>query len=126
MSYLVDTQIFIWLMEDSKKLPAKIKTLLQDPNDVFISIASVWEIVIKQTKGSLKTPADIEGGIKEAGLKLLGIEISHILGLKNLPLYKNHKDPFDRILISQTKIENLTLITSDPKIWQYKISVVKA
>lgn len=125
MSYLIDTHIFIWLMENNKKVSGQIKALLQSPTvDVFISIASVWEMVIKQTKGKLKIPEDIKGGIRSSGLTILPIEISHALQTGKLPNY--HHDPFDRMLISQTKIENLTLITADPKIWKYKIPIIKA
>jgi len=125
MRYLIDTQVFIWLMEDSKKVSPGIRTLLQDPSiNVFISIASIWEIVIKQAKGRLKTPKDIERTIHAVGFNVLPIEVSHVLGLKRLP--DHHKDPFDRILIAQAKIEDLTLITSDQKIWKYKLKLVKA
>lgn len=126
-SFLIDTQIFIWGMEKSSSLSSEIKTLLQDPgNQIFLSVASVWEMVIKKSKGRLKTPKNIKESIKEAEFKLLPIEISHVLEVEKLPNYKDHKDPFDRILISQAKVENLTLITSDPQIWKYKISILKA
>lgn len=125
MSYLIDTHIFIWLMENNKKVSPKIKTLLQNPSaNVFISIASIWEMVIKQTKGQLKIPKDIEGGIESSGFVILPIEISHVLETGKLPLH--HKDPFDRILISQVLVEDLTLITADPKIWKYKLPLLKA
>lgn len=125
MGYLLDTHVFIRLMEGGKKLSPKAKTILQNSKeDLFVSVASVWEIIIKQSKGKLKTPEDIEGGIREAGFKTLSIEISHVLGVRNLASY--HKDPFDRILISQARVENLTLVTSDEKIFRYKISAMRA
>lgn len=127
MNYLLDTHGFIWWMEGGKKLPLEIKSVLQDSTkDIFVSVASVWEIVIKKSKGRLKTPKDIEGGITEAGFKILSVEISHALEVEKLPFYPNHKDPFDRMLISQAKVERLTLITSDPKIWKYKINILKS
>ena len=125
MRYLIDTQIFIWLMEDSKKVPPEIRTLLQDSSiNVFISIASIWEIVIKQAKGRLKTPEDIEISINKVGFKVLPIEVYHVLGLRRLPDY--HRDPFDRILTAQALAEDLTLITSDKKIWKYNLKLIKA
>lgn len=125
MRYLIDTQVFIWLMEDNRKVSPEIRTLLQDPSiNVFISIASIWEIVIKQAKGRLKIPKDIEKSIDELEFRVLPIEIFHVLGLRKLPNY--HKDPFDRILISQAKVEKLTLISSDKKIWQYDLPLIKA
>lgn len=126
MKYLLDTHLFIWAMEDNRRVPGKIKLLLKDPiNEILISLVSVWEMVIKKSKGKLKVPKDIAGGVKEAGFKILPIEISHVLGVERLTTYKDHKDPFDRLLIAQAKVENLTLITSDPKIWQYKINLIK-
>lgn len=125
--FLIDTEILIWGMEKSPKLSVKIKALLENTeNQIFVSAASVWEIVIKKAKGRLKTPDDLEGGIKEAGFKFLPIGISHVLGVGKLPNFKDHKDPFDRVLISQAKAENLILITSDPKILRYKLSLLKA
>lgn len=125
MSYLIDAHIFIWFMENNKKISPRIKTLLQNPSaNVFISIASIWEMVIKQTKGQLKIPKDIEGGIESSGLLILPIEISHVMETGKLPLH--HKDPFDRMLIAQALAENLTLVTTDPKIWQYNLPLIKA
>lgn len=126
MRYLLDTHLFIWLMEDSRKISPEVKLLLKNSaNQVFVSVVTVWEIAIKKSKG-LKIPKDIKGGIARAGFKLLPIEISHALEVEKLPLYRDHKDPFDRMLVSQAKAENLTLITSDQKIWKYKLSLLKA
>lgn len=124
MRYLIDTHIFIWWMENTR-LSDKLMSLLNDPaNRVFLSVASIWEMVIKKAKGRLKIPRDIEGGVKTSRFMVLPIEISHVLGVDKLPHY--HHDPFDRILISQAKAERLTLITSDPKIRKYNLSLVKA
>lgn len=127
MKYLLDTHFLIWLMEDSKKVSSEVKLLVKNPaNEIFVSVVTVWEIVIKRAKGRLKTPKDIRGGINEAGFKILPIEISHALEVEKLPLFKEHQDPFDRMLIAQAKTEGLTLVTSDPKIWKYKIALLKA
>lgn len=123
--FLIDTQVFVWWMEESKRLPKNIFNLLNDPqNQIFLSVASVWEIVIKRAKNKLKVPTDIEGGIKKSYFTVLPIELAHVIQVDKLPIY--HQDPFDRILISQAKVEGLTFITSDPKIWKYKISILKA
>lgn len=125
-SFLIDTEIFIWGMEKSSKLSSKVRLLLENQeNQIFISIASIWEMVIKGGKGKLKLPKNIEEDIEVAGFKILPIEVPHVLAVKELPNYQDHKDPFDRILISQAKVENLTLITSDPKIWKYKITMLR-
>jgi len=121
MRYLLDTHVFIWAMEESHKLRQNIKDTISNPNNiVFVSVATIWEIIIKKRKG-LKIPKDILGGIKKSNFVLLPVDISHVLEVEKLPDY--HKDPFDRILISQAKVENLILITSDEKIWKYKQSL---
>lgn len=127
MRYLLDTHFFIWLMEGGGKISPKVTLLLKDSaNEIFVSVATVWEIIIKKSKGRLRTPKDIKGGIYKAGFKILPIEISHALEIEKLPLYQDHKDPFDRMLISQAKAEDVTLITADPKMWQYPISCIRA
>ncbi len=124
MKYLLDTHVFIWAMEVSQKLHQNIQDTISDPNNIiFVSVATIWEIMIKKRKG-LKVPKDILGGIKKSNFVLLPIDISHVLEVEKLP--DIHKDPFDRILISQAEVENLTLITSDKKIWRYKSSLLKA
>ena len=123
-SFLIDTEIFIWGMESNPKLSPKIKKLLENPeNQVFLSVVSVWEIVIKQAKGRLKLPKSVEEGIKLTGFKTLSIELVHVLTTGKLPM--RHKDPFDRILIAQARVENLTFITTDEKIWKYDLPLLK-
>lgn len=125
MRYLIDTHIFIWWMERSSRLSRNIFNLLNNPqNKVFLSVASVWEMIIKKTKKKLKTPKDVEGGIKASGFIPISVEILHVLNIEKLPMY--HDDPFDRIIISQAKVERLTLITADKKIWKYNLSLLKA
>ena len=124
MNYLLDTHVFIWAMEVSQKLHQNIKDMISDPNNIiFVSVATIWEIMIKKRKG-LKVPKDILGGIKKSNFVLLPIDISHVLEVEKLP--DIHKDPFDRILIAQAKVESLTLITTDQKIWKYKLSLIQA
>lgn len=125
MSYLLDTQILIWWMEKSEKLSQNAYNLINDHNNqILISVGSIWEIVIKIAKKRLRLSRNIEHDIKNKGLGSLPIEISHVLKVEDLPLH--HSDPFDRILIAQALAENLTLITSDKKIWKYKLKLIKA
>ena len=123
--FLIDTQVFIWWMEKNKRLHENLFKLLDDPqNKILLSVASIWEIIIKKSKNRLKTPKNIEAGVKKSGFIVLDIELNHVLGVEDLDFY--HKDPFDRILISQAKAENLTLVTSDEKIWKYDIPLIRA
>lgn len=121
--YLLDTNVFIWAMEENKRLPRSVKDKIADPkNLILISVASVWEIVIKRAKHTLNVPKDIEGGIRKSNFGILPIQISHIMELEKIA--NHHKDPFDRILIAQAKSENLTLITTDAKIKKYDVKVL--
>lgn len=123
-SFLIDTQIFLWWMEKSKRLSKNLYQLLNDSqNRIFLSVGTIWEIIIKRAKKKLKLSLDIEEGIKSSGFSVLPIEITHVLGIEDLPAI--HQDPFDRILVAQAKAEELVIITSDPKIKKYPIRVYK-
>lgn len=125
MKYLLDTHVFIWWMEENKKLPAEIKSIIDDSfNNIFISVITPWEIVIKIKTKKLKVPKNYASYVINGIFKLLPIEISHVLGVERLPLF--HKDPFDRMLIAQAKVEDLTLITSDQKFKKYDLSLISA
>lgn len=123
--YLIDTHIFIWSMEKNRRLSDKLIQLLSDPNnEILLSVVSVWEMIIKKQRKKLKTCKNIELGIKTVGFKVLSVDLKHVLVIDKLPNY--HADPFNRLLIAQSIEENLTLITSDKKIWKYKTSILEA
>lgn len=112
-------------MEGNKKLRNDIKKKIADPkNKVFVSVVTIWEIVIKKSSGKIKLSFDLEASIKKAGFEIIPILSAHALGIERLPLH--HQDPFDRMLISQSQEENLTLISSDHQIWQYGGSILRA
>lgn len=122
--FLLDTHIFIWAMEKNKRLPKDIKEKIEDPqNKIYISVATMWEIVIKKMAKKLKFNFDLKHSVEDAGMDLLPIQLNHVLAILQLPLY--HNDPFDRLLTAQAKSQNLTLITSDEKIWKYSASLIK-
>jgi len=125
MRYLVDTHILIQWVQGDKKLKNTIREVLQNSlNQVFVSVISGIEIAIKTKTGKLKLKTSLKNLFKESSFEVLETKFSHALELNVLPAY--HKDPFDRILISQAKAEGLTLITRDRKIWKYKIDLLKA
>lgn len=124
-SCLIDTQILLWFLNDDENLSSSVKDILIDPtNQILVSVASVWEIILKKKKGKLKTPKNLEEAISASGFSILSIDIHHVLALELLPHI--HEDPFDRILIAQAKSVPLTFITSDKKIWKYDLSLLKA
>lgn len=125
MRYLIDTQIFIWWLDEDRNIKGFIRNILENSeNQIFVSVISGIEISIKHKKRKLRLKTTIEKMFEISGFEALSVNLDHVIKLGKLPLY--HKDPFDRILISQAKVEGLTLITSDEKILKYKISSIKA
>jgi len=123
MRILVDTQAFIWFVEDDKQLPAKIKIELEDiDNSIVISIASLWEMTIKLSLGKLHIGCLIEEMIDKVyqnGFEILPILPDHIIKLSKLDYF--HRDPFDRIIISQGLSENMVIVSSDKVFDEYSI-----
>ena len=110
-------------MEKSKSLSWDRYELLSDPAmQIFLSVASIWEMVIKENTKKLKFSINLEEGIKASGFTLLPITLPHVLALQELPLH--HNDPFDRILLAQTKVEKLTFISGDAKMKNYDITLL--
>jgi len=127
MKYLLDTHAFLWFVSDDKRLSSKAKSIIQDSNnEIYFSAASAWEMSIKAKLGRLKFRRNLESFIIEQltanSFGPLAITIPHSLYTEKLP--QIHKDPFDRMMISQTKVENMVLITGDKKIREYKVSIV--
>lgn len=127
MKYLLDTNILLWWLNDDKKLKASARKIIQArENQILISVVNGIEISIKNRLGKLPLRTTLNKIFQASNFDILNIDVNHLLLFDRLPPHPKHKDPFDRILISQAKTENLTLITSDPKIWKYKISLLKA
>lgn len=121
---LLDTHTFLWWIAEEEKLSTRSTTFIKDPtNKIFLSVASVWEIMIKISTNKLQFPHHAEAFIAEQvqinDFQILPIEFSHTCKTKNLPLY--HQDPFDRMLIAQAQSENLLFITNDQQIQRYEV-----
>lgn len=121
MNLLLDTHAFIWFMEGDIALSKTSRKAIADiQNNCFISIASIWEIAIKYSLGSLKLHsqfADIIGFLESNEIELLPIGFNHLQQL--LALEYHHRDPFDRIIISQALTEDLTIISKDEYFRKY-------
>lgn len=115
MRILIDTQAFIWFVENDNQLPLKIKKLLEDPsNAIIISIASLWEMAIKISLDKLQLSCGIEEMIDKIyhnGFEILPILPIHVIRLSKLNYI--HRDPFDRIIISQSLSEEFQIVSSD-------------
>ena len=122
-SYLLDTQVIIWHLTGSKSLPPKIKDLIENTsNEIYISIASFWEIAIKISISKLQLPLPLKNFIEvveNKQIQLLPIDVSYLLSIQTLPFF--HKDPFDRLIISTAVNENLAIISSDPLLDKYEV-----
>ena len=125
MRILIDTQSFIWFVENDKQLPDKIRKELENiDNTIIISIASLWEMAIKISLDKLRISCDIEEMIDKIyhnGFELLPILPNHIIKLSSLKYL--HRDPFDRIIIAQSISEDLPVVTSDEIYGEYGVRV---
>ncbi len=122
MKLLLDTHIFLWLINKDKRLNQKFVEIFNNPdNEVFLSVVSLWECVIKYQLGKLNFPESPETFIpkkrKEYIIKSLIVDEESIKYLLTLPLI--HKDPFDRLLISQSLQHNAKIVTDDGAILKY-------
>ena len=121
MSLLLDTHLLLWAAGDSGQLSAKAQNLLGDPaTKLMFSTASIWEVVIKSALGRddfRVDPRQLRDGLIQNDYSELEIRSEHTLAVGSLPPI--HKDPFDRILIAQAQVENVTLLTTDDKMARY-------
>ena len=121
MRLLLDTQAFLWWMAGSSRLSAPAREAIGDrANTVHFSIASGWEIEIKRAIGKLRAPHDLAAAVKTEGFDLLPIELRHVAALAGLPPHL--RDPFDRMLLAQSQVEGLRLVSADGVFRRYGIS----
>ena len=127
MKILLDTHIFIWMATEPERLSTDLADAILNPqNSIFLSLVSIWEMQIKVALGKLDLMNDLEitidSQVKSNGIQLLSLDLKHIYALKNLP--SHHRDPFDRLLIAQSQIENMTLATVDRLFDLYEIDLI--
>jgi PIN domain nuclease of toxin-antitoxin system len=129
MKVLIDTHILLWLYLEPKRISVEIKDFVHDRkrNEIYVSDVSGWEISIKYGIGKLKLPEIPElfvpDRIRRAGFIPLPIDFQHVLRVHNLPPI--HRDPFDRLLVSQSQRENMTIFTADRNIPKYDTKVLE-
>ena len=121
MRLLLDTQVVLWWLTDDETLSDEVKQLIDTEVEVFISAASVWEIAIKQALGKLVGPPDLLDVLDRSGLLELPIRSRHAAAAGGLPL--GHRDPFDRMLVAQARCEGLTLLSRDPQMHGYDVTL---
>ncbi len=125
MRVLLDTHILLWCLQGSKKLPAQAADIVQSADEVYASVVSLWEIAIKYSLGKLNMDiefAELEKAIVVSGYEYLPVEAVHTVQLVELPFL--HRDPFDRMLVAQSIVEPLRLVTSDTQLARYGNTII--
>lgn len=124
MKIILDTHTFLWFVNDSPKLSNSAAELIESDVDLWIRIASLWEISIKVNLNKLDLPDEFDRFIPHQiavnGIEILPINLQHLIALTKLPLH--HRDPFDRILIAQAIAENVPIISIDKKFDLYGVN----
>lgn len=127
MRLLLDTHVLMWWIDDDPHLSAQSRALIgHSDNDVVVSVVSVWEIAIKAGLGRLDVPPDLQGYLRRQlarnQFELLPVLFEHAVAVRDLP--RHHRDPFDRMLIAQSQVERLRLVTHDARMRAYEIDVI--
>jgi PIN domain nuclease of toxin-antitoxin system len=127
MRLLLDTHVFLWYITADPKLPATFRAAIQDPaNEVYLSVVSVWEAVIKHQLGKLPLPAPPADYLPQQraahGIASLPVDEGAMAALAGLPPL--HRDPFDRLLVAQALQHGLTVATVDPDVSAYHVPLL--
>ena len=127
MKLLIDTQCWLWWFAEPDRLQeATIAQIVDETNELWLSVASVWEMGIKVGLGKLPLPEPLDrylsSRMKQLGARSLEIRADHALQAGGLPLH--HRDPFDRMLIAQAQVEGMTIVTSDRMFDRYEVEIL--
>ncbi len=125
MSYLLDTNVLIFFLSAPAELSERARRIVQAEPDLYVSVASLWEIAIKQGLGKLRldlTVPEIERLCQERDIRIAPIDSLALERIKHLP--DIHRDPFDRLLIAQAQEAGLTIVTRDRIIPQYSVETI--
>ncbi len=125
MTFLLDTHVLLWAAGDPARLTPQARNLLRNPaTELMFSAASIWEVVIKRALGRSDfrvEPLQLRDGLLRHGYGELAIRSEHTLAVGLLPPI--HNDPFDRILMAQAQVENITLLTKDKRLTHYPVPI---
>ncbi len=130
MNFLLDTNAFLWFVNNHQSLSAEARDIIEDQNSlIFLSIASIWEMAIKASLGKLIVPLPLQSFVERElssnEFALLPITVEHTEIVLSLPFPDSgHRDPFDRLLIAQSMVEDLPVITNDRAFDAYEIQRV--
>ena len=126
MRLLLDTHVWLWLLAASDRLRPDGLQQLAEADELVLSAACVWEVVVKHGLGKLPLPVSpgrlVDLSYSEAGMRALPLTAEHVLGIAELPAL--HRDPFDRALVAQACAEGLTLVTADALVQAYEVPIL--
>jgi PIN domain nuclease of toxin-antitoxin system len=118
---LLDTHALLWYMlGDRERISRSLQKRIESGPSIA-SVASLWEIAIKSALGKLEAPDDLPALVESRGFEMLGVTSEHAWAVRELP--HHHRDPFDRLLIAQARVERLPILTADPAFSRYDVEV---
>ncbi|GAB2576928.1 twitching motility protein PilT [Paractinoplanes abujensis] len=123
MGLLLDTHVALWAITGDPALGEDLLDRLRHDPDIFLSPVSLWEISIKQAAGKLGGPPDLAERVRDLGFRELPVTHPHTIAAGRLP--PHHRDPFDRLLIAQARVDGLTLATRDAALSRYDVELLK-
>ncbi len=122
MRLLLDTQALLWALFTPALLSPRMRDMMLDPgNDIQVSIASIWEVAIKQSVGKLTLQRPLQMEIVESGFDFLDITPEHCAAYADFTVERDHHDPFDRMLVIQARLEDCHLVSKDAKLEHYEV-----
>lgn len=128
MRLLVDTQVFLWMRAAPSRFSRKVSALLVDPKtELLLSAATPWEIAIKVAIGKLSLPCSVEEYVasRSAALRMTHFPITHLHAVESATLPPHHRDPFDRVLIAQARLEGVPIMAADRIFDAYEVQILR-
>jgi len=126
VKFLLDTHAFLWFVSGDVRLSRRARgTMENEGAELILSVASVWEMAIKASLGRLTFPLPVAEYIAEkieSGFRVLPVELAHAAAVESLPFH--HRDPFERLLAAQSKVEKIPIVSSDPIFRAYQVEVL--
>lgn len=124
MRLLLDTHVVLWAFSGDARLPTPMRETISAASERLVSAVTAYELGLKTAIGKLVTPADLDERLDDFGVTRLAITWAHTHAASRLPLH--HRDPWDRILIAQARLEGLTLVSADEAMTRYDVALVRA
>ena len=129
MRLLLDTQVWVWMRSAPNRLTARARRLLTDGrNELILSAATPWEIAIKVAIGKLRLPCSVEEFVSTRSLatRVVPLPITQLHAIESAALPLHHRDPFDRVLVAQSRLEGVPLLTADDVFAAYDVERIRA